>query len=49
MTILAHGVSDEREKEFYTLMKEKGMKAALEFRDKPFEKFGYDRRKATPI
>lgn len=49
MNILVHGVSDDREKEFYTLMKEKGMKAALEFRDKPFEKLGYDRRKATPI
>ena len=46
---LVHLVGDEREKEFYRILKEQGMKAALEFRDKPFEKFGYDRHKATEI
>lgn len=33
-----------REKEFYTIMKAQGMKAALEFRDKPFEELGYTRK-----
>ena len=47
--ILAHCVGDEQEKEFYRIMKEKGMKAALEFRDGPFEKYGYNRHKATDI
>jgi hypothetical protein len=47
--ILAHCVGDEREKKFYRIMKEKGMKAALEFRDGPFEKYGYNRHKATDI
>jgi enoyl-CoA hydratase/carnithine racemase len=45
--LLAHLAGEEREKEFYTIMKEKGMKAALDFRDKPFEKYGYSRYKAT--
>lgn len=47
--ILQHCVGEEREKEFYRIMKEQGMKAALEFRDKPFEKYGYNRHKATNI
>ncbi len=46
---LVHLVANECEKEFYTIMKEQGMKAALDFRDKPFEKYGYERRKANPI
>lgn len=33
----------EREKEFYTILKKQGMKAAVEYRDKPFEEFGYSR------
>ncbi|OFW14411.1 MAG: hypothetical protein A3H27_12210 [Acidobacteria bacterium RIFCSPLOWO2_02_FULL_59_13] len=49
MNTLVHCVGDEREKEFYAIMKEKGMKAALDFRDKPFEKYGYNRHKVTPI
>jgi enoyl-CoA hydratase len=49
MNTLVHGVGDEREKDFYCVMKEQGMKAALDFRDKPFEKFGYSRHKATQI
>lgn len=47
--ILAHCAGDEREKEFYRIIKENGLKAALEFRDRPFEKYGYDRRKAKDI
>jgi enoyl-CoA hydratase len=47
--ILQHCVGEEREKEFYRIMKEQGMKAALEFRDGPFEKYGYNRHKATEI
>jgi enoyl-CoA hydratase len=47
--ILAHCVGDEREKEFYRIIKEKGMRAALEFRDAPFEKYGYSRHKATNV
>ena len=47
--ILAHCSGEEREKEFYRIMKEQGMKAALEFRDGPFEKYGYNRHKATEI
>ncbi|MCE5261967.1 MAG: enoyl-CoA hydratase/isomerase family protein [Deltaproteobacteria bacterium] len=46
---LVHLVNDEREKQFYRIMKEQGMKAALQFRDEPFEKFGYDRQKPTII
>ena len=46
---LVHCANNEREKEFYTILKEKGMKAALEFRDQPFEKYGYSRSKATEI
>jgi enoyl-CoA hydratase len=46
---LIHLVDNEREKEFYTIMKEQGMKAALNFRDKPFEKYGYNRRNVNPI
>jgi len=47
--ILQHCAGEEREKEFYRIMKEQGMKAALEFRDNPFEKYGYNRHKATEI
>jgi enoyl-CoA hydratase/carnithine racemase len=47
--ILAHCAGDEREKEFYRIIKEKGLKAALEFRDGPFEKYGYDRHTARDI
>ncbi|MBN1691918.1 MAG: hypothetical protein JW901_12960, partial [Dehalococcoidia bacterium] len=47
--ILQHCVGEEREKEFYRIMKEQGMKAALEFRDGPFEKYGYNRHRATDI
>jgi len=47
--ILAHCVGDEREKEFYRIIKEQGLKAALEFRDGPFEKYGYSRQKAKDI
>jgi len=47
--ILQHCVGEEREKEFYRIMKEQGMKSALEFRDGPFEKYGYNRHKATEI
>ena len=47
--ILQHCVGEEREKEFYRIMKEQGMKAALEFRDAPFEKYGFTRYKATEI
>jgi len=46
---LVHLVGDEREKEFYRIMKNEGMKAALEFRDKPFEELGYQRNKVTSI
>jgi enoyl-CoA hydratase len=46
---LVHCASTEEEKQFYTVMKEKGMKAALDFRDKPFEKYGFKRNKATEI
>jgi len=46
---LAHCANNEREKEFYSILKQKGMKAALDFRDKPFEKYGYNRYKATEI
>jgi len=41
--IIAHTTRGEREKEFYKILKEQGMKAAIEFRDKPFEKYGYTR------
>ncbi len=41
--LMAHLAGNEREKEFYTIMKEQGMKAALDFRDKPFEDYGYSR------
>jgi len=47
--ILAHCVGEEREKEFYRIIKEKSMKDALQFRDGPFEKYGYNRHKATEI
>jgi len=33
-----------REKEFYTILKQQGMKAAVDFRDKPFEELGYSRK-----
>jgi len=33
-----------REKEFYSILKQQGMKAALEYRDKPFEELGYSRK-----
>jgi len=33
-----------REKEFYSILKKQGMKAALEYRDKPFEELGYSRK-----
>jgi enoyl-CoA hydratase/carnithine racemase len=33
-----------REKEFYTILKKDGMKAAVEFRDKPFIELGYSRK-----
>ncbi len=33
-----------REKEFYTILKQQGMKAAIEYRDKPFEELGYSRK-----
>lgn len=46
---LVHLVGDEREKEFYRILKQQGMKAALEFRDAPFEKYGYNRHRATEI
>ncbi|MBW2370384.1 MAG: hypothetical protein JRH15_21140 [Deltaproteobacteria bacterium] len=46
---LVHLAGNEIEKEFYAIMKEKGMRAALDFRDKPFEKYGYRRDKATII
>lgn len=46
---LVHLVGDEREKEFYRIMKAEGMKAALKFRDEPFEKYGYSRHQATEI
>jgi enoyl-CoA hydratase len=38
--ILAHLNSSPREKEFYTILKGKGMRAAVEFRDKPFKELG---------
>lgn len=41
--ILAHTTRGEREKEFYKILKEQGMKAAVDFRDKPFEQYGYTR------
>lgn len=41
--ILAHTTKAEREKEFYKIMKEQGMKAALAFKDGPFEQYGYTR------
>lgn len=31
----------EREKEFYTILKQKGMKEAVAYRDKPFEEVGF--------
>lgn len=46
---LVHCVDNEQEKEFYRIMKEEGMRAALEFRDAPFEKYGYSRHKANSI
>lgn len=46
---LIHCVNSDVEKEFYTIMKEKGMKAALDFRDAAFEKFGFKRNKVTEI
>jgi enoyl-CoA hydratase len=46
---LIHCVNSETEKEFYRIMKEKGMKAALDFRDAAFEKFGFQRNKASEI
>jgi enoyl-CoA hydratase len=46
---LSHCAASEREKEFFTIMKEKGMTEALDFRDKPFEKYGFKRNKATDI
>lgn len=46
---LIHCASTEEEKQFYTIMKEQGMKAALEFRDKAFEQYGFIRSKATDI
>ena len=46
---LVHLVGDEREKEFYRIMKEQGMRAAVQFRDEPFEKFGYDPKTPTII
>ena len=46
---LIHCVNSDVEKEFYKIMKEKGMKAALDFRDKEFEKYGFMRNKATEI
>ena len=46
---LSHCAASEREKEFFTIMKEKGMAEALDFRDKPFEKYGFKRNKATDI
>ncbi|MDP2917850.1 MAG: enoyl-CoA hydratase-related protein [Dehalococcoidia bacterium] len=43
--ILGHLASvTPREKEFYTIMKKQGMRAGLEFRDKPFEELGYTRK-----
>jgi enoyl-CoA hydratase len=38
--ILGHLNSYPREKEFYTILKKKGMRAAVEFRDKPFKELG---------
>lgn len=46
---LVHCAPTEEEKQFYTIMKTEGMKAALDFRDKPFEKYGFNRNKATEI
>lgn len=46
---LIHTVNSEEEKEFYKIMKDKGMQAALEYRDAAFEKFGFKRNKATDI
>jgi len=38
--ILGHLNYSPREREFYTILKEKGMKAAIEFRDRPFKALG---------
>lgn len=38
--IFGHLNFSPREKKFYTKIKEEGMKAAIEFRDKPFKKLG---------
>jgi len=46
---LSHCADNEREKEFYSIMKKDGMKSALEFRDQPFERYGFSRYKATDI
>ena len=46
---LIHCASTDEEKQFYTIMKEKGMKAALDFRDKQFEAYGFVRNKATDL
>jgi enoyl-CoA hydratase len=46
---LVHCAATEEEKQFYTIMKEQGMKEALDFRDKPFEKYGFKRNKATDL
>ena len=46
---LVHCAPTEEEKKFYTIMKTEGMQAALDFRDKTFESFGFSRHKATEI
>ena len=47
--ILTHCVGDEREKEFYRIMRDKGVREGLQFRDGPFEKYGYSRHGATEL
>jgi len=41
--IMGHLVDRTREKEFYNIAKTQGLRAALDHRDKPFEKYGYSR------
>jgi len=38
--IMGHLAKSEREKDFYDILKTQGMKAAVQFRDKPFEELG---------
>jgi len=51
MNLTAHLASEAegREREFYKMILEKGMRAACDVRDKPFEEYGFSRYKANEI